>query len=555
MESPAPVSPPGLTKPDPATRRFAPADLAVTAIVLLGLVGVSLVLVAHGAVFFSQWAGDLFIPMEGALHIRAGQWPHRDFVTPVGSLWYAIHVLPGLIVPFSARVTIWANLIVAMVTAFAALAVCLGRMPRWLAALCAFTIGVIALSPRQIGEDFQHISNNASYNRYCWALIGAIALAALLPAPGRRREWADGVVAGLLIAACFYIKVTYAAAGLGFLGLALVTTRGFAGWRFVAVAGSVALVTVLAAGIVTGDLPGYFADMHTAVVVLPNTARPIQARLLLEVGMPGLVLVGLTGLLVGARPDRLLDFFGPGLWAGSLAGLAGIVIAIQNHPEPENPLLPPALLICWVGARSRPGKPYRFAEWLGLVAVCIGFLFPLTTDLRAVGWTVVAPVDAGPATRWLAGTDVADLRIGTRFTATKVPPHPVIPVSDTQVLAGWDEAVGLLRPHIHGRHDAVVLPFIWSNPFPLMLGLPPVRHEVAWWDPMRTFNPAHSPDPVLLLGNVDFVLVPHHHIPGDTTEVMWAAYGTLVLRDFKPAGHTPQWDLWARRNCARRALC
>jgi hypothetical protein len=60
-----------------------------------------------------------------------------------------------------------------------------------------------------------------------------IALAALLPPPqgtARSRERIDGVVCGLLIAACFYIKATYAVAGCGFLGLALITTRGWAGW-------------------------------------------------------------------------------------------------------------------------------------------------------------------------------------------------------------------------------------------------------------------------------------------------------------------------------------
>jgi len=546
-----------MESPDPATRRLAMADFAVAAATLLGLVGVALVLVARGGVFFSQWSQDLFIPLEGVLHLYAGQWPHRDFVTPVGSLWYAINALPGLVMPISARVTVWANLIVALVASFAALVVCLARMPRWLAALCAFYVGLVALSPRQIGEDFQHISNNASYNRTCWALICVIALASLIPSAheSRRRERVDGVVAGLLIAVCFYIKITYAAAGIGFLGLTLVTARGMPGWRFVAVAGSVALTTVLAAGIATGDLPGYFADMHTAVAVLPDTARSHQAMQLLKAGLPGVVCVGVLALLAGVRRDRLFDPFGPGLWAGLLTAAAGLAIGIQNYPEPENPLLPVALLVGWMVARARPGGSTRFAEGLGLLAVCAGFLFPLATDLGAVGWTVIAPVDSGPATRWLSATAVTDLRIGARFTASKVPPHPEIPHSDAQILARWDEALGMLRAHIHGRHDVIVLPLIWSNPFPLLLGLPPVRHEVAWWDPSRTFNTGLRPDPALLLGNVDFVLVPHNHAPGDTTEMMWAAYGARVEGDFRPADHTRHWDLWARQACARRSLC
>ncbi len=530
-------------------------DRALVALVVAVLLGIAGVLMAPGGVFFSQWSQDLFIPMEGVLHLRAGQWPHRDFQSPVGSAWYVINAMPGLIMPISARAMVAANLIVALVAACAALAVCLGRMPRWLAGLCAVYIGLVALSPRQIGESFAHVSNNASYNRYCWALIGVIALAAMLPAPGRRREAIDGVIGGVLIAACFYIKVTYAAAGIGFLGLSLITARGFAGWRFAMVAGLVALGTILGAGLLTGDLPGYFADMHTAVVVLPDAARPDAAQFLLRQGMPGLMFAVLLALIAGARTQRLLNPFGAGLWAGLLTAAAGIAISLQNHPEPENPLLAVGLLIGWLVTRTHEPAPFRFPEALGLIAVAIGFVTPMTADLAAVRQTVVAPVDAGPATRWLAQTHVPDLRIGTVYTAAKVPPGNPIPVTDLQILASWDEAVRLLRPHLHGRHDAVVLPFTWSNPFPLLLDLPPVRHEVAWWDPVRTFNPAHRPDPALLLGPVDFLVIPHDRIPDDPTTVMWASYGAQVQRDFYPVAHSAYWDLWARKSCAVRSLC
>ena len=531
------------------------SDRTVVLLVIVTLLGVAGILLGPGGVFFSQWSQDLFIPLEGVLHIRAGQWPHRDFQTPVGSLWYVINALPGLIMPVSARTTVVANLIVALIAAVAALAVCLGRMPRWLAGLAAFYIGLVALSPRQIGESYVHISNNATYNRYCWALIGVIALAALLPAPGRRRDATDGVIAGLLIAVCFYIKVTYAAAGIGFLGLTLFTVRRFAGWRFAVAAAVFALVAILGVGLATGDLPGYFADMHTAVVVLPDAVRPDAARFLLWQGLAGLVFSVLLALMAGARPTQMFTLRNTGVWAGPLTAAAGIAISLQNHPEPENPLLAVGLLVSWLALRARQAGPFRFPDALGLVAVTIGFLAPITADLAAVRQTLVAPVDAGPATRWLVQTHVPDLRIGTVYTAAPAPPTDAIPVTDLQIWAVWDEATRLLRPHLRGRHDVVVLPFTWSNPFPLLLDLPPVRHEAAWWDPLRTFNPTHRPDPDLLLGPVDFVMIPHDPTPDDAPAVMWASYGAQVQRDFQPVGHSRYWDLWARKTCAGRSLC
>ena len=522
---------------------------------LLALVAVAGALVVRGGVYFSQWVPDVFIPLEGVLHIRAGQWPHRDFVTPVGSLWYLIHALLAQIVPLSARLLVGANLLVALVAGGAALIVCVGKMPRALAMLCAFHAGMVALSPRQIGEGISHISNNASYNRHCWALIGVIALAALLPAPGRRRAAIDGAVAGLLIAACFYIKITYAAAGIGFLGLALITARGFAGWRFAGVAGAVAGVVIAVAGLVTGDLPGYLADMRTAVSVLPDSSRLFESSLLLIHALPSLMLVVLVAVVAGARPDRATTLASPGLWAGLLTALAGIVIGIQNHPEPENPLLPLALLIAWIATRARSDGPWRSGARPGLVAIGAALVLSLSVDLLAVGWTMVAPIDTGASTRWMAQTQITDLRIGSGFTGPDLPLRAEIPQSDAQILTRWDEAMAMLRPHLGTRHDAIVLPFIWDNPFPMMLGLPPVRHEVAWWDVTRTFNDRRKPDPRLLLGPVDFVLVSRDYANPRTGEAMWDAYGSTVTRDFRVVDHAPHWDLWARKDCAIRRFC
>ena len=554
-----PINPPVLQDAPVASAngRFGLRDWAARAATLVALVGVALILTLHGGVYYSQWTPDVFIPLEGVLHLQHGQWPHRDFATPVGSLWYVINALPAVIMPVSAEVVVWANLIVALVASAAVITTCHGKLPRWLVCLSGFYVGLVALSPRQIGESFQHISNNASYNRYCWSLICAIALASLLPARApsdRRREAIDGIVAGLLIALCFYIKITYAAAGIGFVVLALMTTRGLSGWRFALVAGLVSAAVVLVAGVVTGDLPGYFADMKTAVAVLPDTARSRQIVYQLFYTVPGLVLVGILSLFAGAPPGRMRAAFGPGLWAGLLTVCAGLAIEVQNHPEPENPLLPIALLVGWTASRLHARGPLRYSARLGDMILGGFVLIMMAGDLCAVGWTAVVPVSASPQVAWLRTTQITDLRIATHDTG---PPSPIPHMlqSDDHILGLWDEAIGLLRPHIHGRHDAIVLPFIWSNPFPALLGLPPVRHEVAWWDPERTYNLALKPAPHVLLDPVDFVLVSHGYVNPLTGNTMWAAYGDELHADFRIVGQTPHWDLWARQDCARRGLC
>lgn len=539
----------------PERRADGAAAFAVIAVLIL----IALAQLVHGGVFYSQWAPDLFIPLEGVHHLRYGQWPHRDFVTPVGSVWYLINAVPTLVMPISAKVLVWANLIVALIAAIGTLAVCLGKIERPLAALAAVYVGLVALSPRQVGEGFRHVSNNASYNRHCWALIAVVALATLLPAspthPARRRhDLIDALVCAVLIALCFYIKITYAAAGFGLIGAAVLTTRGFAGWRFAALASSLALTLIAAFGVLTGDLGGYLADMKTAVAVLPDTARRSQIVFQTAYALPYLALVVVLPLFARAGEDGIVWRFNRGQIAGVLVLICGVLIGVQNHREPENPMVPIALLIGWTMARAGAGQGLRISRQAGSRVLAAVFVMLMAADLGAIVWTMVAAVDRGKAVHWLDRTAITDLRIAAQFTGP-IPDSEPIKLSDAMILDRWREADLLLRPYLAGRHDRRILPFTWSNPFPLLYAQPPVRNEVAWWDAERTFNPTHRPDPSGLLGGVDLVLVPYTYANPKTLAAMHAAYDGELLRDFAREQHTAHWDLWVRKHCAEVERC
>lgn len=512
---------------------------------------------ASGGIVFSQWAVDIFIPLEGALHLQAGHWPHRDFSTPVGSLWYVIHYLPTLVSPLSAQTVIWANLIIATAAAAAMLCACAGKMPRYMASLAAIYAGLLALSPRQIGTSFEHLSNNASYNRHCWALISAIAVAALL-VPRKasvRRDVLDGVVAGILIAMCFYIKATYAAAGIAFLGLSIVTVRGLKGWRFAVSALLTALLTGGAAALLTGDLEPYLVDLRTAVAVLPHATRSTQAAALFSVELPDFIVVGLLGSIATATGSRLLGRLTPATWAALGTVFAGLAIGVQNHPEPENPLMAIALLVTWFGNGTnerehlqKPRTEQRIARRAGAIAAILALCIPIARDVRSAAYAASTPVDRSAATTWLASTAMPDLHIAA---VSSSPDED----SDAAIFSRWHEGIRLLQAHLQGRKDVTVLPLTWSNPLPALLGIRPVSGEVTWWDAKRTFNRDHKPEAKKLFGAVDYILVPHGFVNPDTAEEMEAAYGREITTGFQPVGRTTHWTLLARTDCSLHALC
>ncbi len=76
--------------------------------------------------------------------------------------------------------------------------------------------------PANVGDKPNAYSFAMSYNRYGWSLLSILAL--ILFVPPRKRvagDWIDVANAGLLVVALFYLKVTYFAGGLAFVGLAI----------------------------------------------------------------------------------------------------------------------------------------------------------------------------------------------------------------------------------------------------------------------------------------------------------------------------------------------
>lgn len=286
---------------------------------LIALMGGAMAL--KGGLYLGKHEGDALHLADMVLRMAEhGQWPHLDFMTPIGVLAMA---------PIAAFVALGAGLGHAVIYAQILVALfLLGPLVR--AAGSRFDgIGALAYGGYVVvlclalvhGEADTSVSVSMHYNRWAWAIAYVVIPLAVLDDRGdRRHRWLDGALIGLGMAALALIKVTY-----------------FAG----------------------------FAPAVFLVLALRG-----QGRTLLAAAIAGLAVAGLVTALAG------FDFWGA--YMGDLRAVSGSEIRAEPGASLSGVIAAPAaiggslVLLATVIFLRQSG---RAIEGLGLLLLAPGFIY------------------------------------------------------------------------------------------------------------------------------------------------------------------------------------
>jgi len=179
-------------------------------------------LLSPNLVLSHEMTWDFLYNLSGAWHLQHGHVAHVDFHEPVGQLNFMLTLFGFQLVgptPFAFLVGVT---VVAVAVFTSASLAALRRLPLVPAALFVIFACLLVLMPANVGDKPNAYSFAMSYNRYGWSLLSILALILFVPPRDPvAGDWIDVANAGLLLAALFYLKVTYFAGGLAFVGLAV----------------------------------------------------------------------------------------------------------------------------------------------------------------------------------------------------------------------------------------------------------------------------------------------------------------------------------------------
>ena len=259
------------------------------------------VALAKGGFHIGKHEGDTLHMLQIVFRMADGEWPHLEFMTPIGMLAF----LPvALLVKFGMGIGMafmTAQVLVALMLFLPVLWVSYSRFNSVFAYLFGFTVMALVLALVH-GEANRLVSASMHYNRWAWGVAYVVIALAALPAKHARNDILDGGIIGFGFAFLLLVKVTYFLAFFPAVVLSLVLHKAWRVFGIAFVAGLFAVVLLTVFGGV-GFWVSYLGDLRA---VSGSEVRP-------QPGEPLMTVIG-----------------APAYLGGSLALIAGIVFLRQG---------------------------------------------------------------------------------------------------------------------------------------------------------------------------------------------------------------------------------
>ncbi|WP_172292537.1 hypothetical protein [Pseudoruegeria sp. HB172150] len=249
-----------MSRPNPAVY----IAFLVAVIVVLGTVTL-----AKGGFYIAKHEGDTLHLLQIVFRMASGEWPHIDFMTPIGLMAFAPIVLFLNIGIGVGKSILLSQVLLAFILLPAVFWTGMSRLPRRAAYLFGISVFILVLGLVH-GETERSVSISMHYNRWAWAVSYVVIALAALPPRDFRNESLDGVIIGLGMAFLALCKVTYFAAFAIPVVVGLALNGGIRSLRLSVVSGlAVALIVSVFA---TLDFWfAYYNDLHT---VFASSLRP-----------------------------------------------------------------------------------------------------------------------------------------------------------------------------------------------------------------------------------------------------------------------------------------
>jgi hypothetical protein len=551
-------------------------NLIVQMVMYAGCMAVTYVVLVHfGTSYLKTWPQDVMGLIDSANRVYLGEIPYRDFHLLYGPLVPALPAL-GLALGLKGGAIFGFNALAAAGMVLPAASVLSSRRLALPAAVLAFLfLWLLIVVPMGEGRPYDEISWGTYYNRQGWAAFIALLLFYVVPertwTAGR---WIDAGAVAVLTLFNVYTKFSFGAMSLGFLAACLVVSPY---QREVAIRAIALLALAAALGEAAFHFHiGYVRNIIEYISKAQGGSTGLQPLVSLLIGNTPIIAAAAAALLAARVAGRrsvfdilfvagcviatilirlsigdnntglLVALIAVPLCLGELARRAerdrGAAAGWRNHLASTGCLVLAVLFI----ATEAENRLFAFGNYAARVAglnqraLDVGTLPGAPPTLR--GFLIYR--DNGPDLFTLTNDgSPSSLALLQSYRMTRSPGESLTAEEYMRTLV---EGAALLQAF--GAAGRTVFTFDMVNPFPYLMGLPPIErgYPQFWLYGAYSVNKALSPSPDVMLGTVDIVMVPQLPCASAQRENMMMLYGDYLRQHFAPVRTSAHWQLWSR---------
>lgn len=494
------------------------------ALISLAAVGWWLLYCGYPSPDYGRWPDhpDRAIWMDAGWRMLQGQVPHRDFVTPIGAAWLYVNALPFWLWGPSYPVMPRAVVLAMAVLGCGIFALVYRRSQSRIAALSAVWV-MIAVNINAWFLD---------YNVLAYCLVMFVWLEVISPPEHSWKNWAW--LSGGILAVLFFWKLNFAAVALVLAMASAVMFKKNTYWFGALALGFVVMTLLLIAGI-HGHMGRMIQDIQIPLMVKKDfmTNTVLNHDLLWKAirhAWGWTVFMGLGFMMAWRCASPRWSWLRPA-FMGGLVGLGLILVqaelCVSNAARWEAyaaPLMGLAALM-WLGM----GRNFEHSIFSKRPKIALLFMVFVAMLMTAYSWTRVFRDGAAKRCH-------RDLR---QTSSMDQPMNYSASVAD-----------GLRLLEQRGARGRRVLCMGYSNPFPVLLRSPSVKHDLLWWFHLDSFNKTHHPDIQTILDGTDIVMQPKWCLNDsckDAYMLKWQLFESEVGAHFQLLAESPYWKAWGRR--------
>jgi|GEM_PF-5722980 len=497
------------------------------ALVIAGML--CLLSLSHGSLLLVDAPYDIYIPLNAGLRWVQGALPSRDYPSPIGLLYAAMH---GLVLSFDS--TDARSIVRADVAVLALSYLLLWPNMRGLAASTRGTILILLaammMTPLALDASWGSYRYVADYNRWAWAFYATVLVWTCNPA-GRSRL----AELALSIALCclLYLKLTV------FAGAVLTLAAGWFNDRRIThyIMPCVVLVLAIGAGVAGGVLIPYLRD-NLAVGAATGSVR--LGKLIVQSAAPYNVLPLLLAIAVCFVRDVPRYFRFLPLYCILIQHAVGLQNFDVMVPLSGLPLLLLKPKLVWPNAKVL--RPVLF----GAPAICQA-IYLLAVSGVALAWQPYAAQLANAQS--ISGTGT----LGERILTSTLPGagagihHGDLAFADDVIVHDMRRAQDLLGGLPDGTRVATlevsnIVAAAWPR-------LRPSTEGLLWYDDGRSFSEMFHPSPDQAFADADVILVPLRFTTASTQKLA-GLYRPWLDKCATVIAANELWALYRRQNAS-----